>query len=170
MEVHKIHIGTEKKNKALVMLCQLNWDNIQCEKKHELFFVKNSSCLRDSINSLLNIAQKNNVDVILFPELAIPESFLPSLFEFSKENDIYIIAGTHYKNVANGYKSVCPVVLPNGVYFTDKIHPAPAEISSFPGEGLVDGKAILIFEESKIGNFAVTVCADFLSEEIKKSY
>lgn len=118
---------------------------------------------------LLNIAQKNNVDVILFPELAIPESFLPSLFEFSKENDIYIIAGTHYKNVANGYKSVCPVVLSNGVYFTDKIHPAPAEISSFPGEGLVDGKAILVFEESKIGNFAVTVCADFLSEEIKKA-
>ena len=169
MEVHNIHIGSEKKNKALVMLCQLNWDNIQYEKKHELIFVKNSSCLRDSINSLLNIAQKNNVDVILFPELAIPESFLPSLFEFSKENDIYIIAGTHYKNVANGYKSVCPVVLPNGVYFTDKIHPAPAEISSFPGEGLVDGKAILIFEESKIGNFAVTVCADFLSEEIKKA-
>ena len=52
MEVHKIHIGTEKKNKALVMLCQLNWDNIQYEKKHELFFVKNSSCLRDSIKSL----------------------------------------------------------------------------------------------------------------------
>lgn len=74
MEVHKIHIGTEKKNKALVMLSQLNWDNIQYEKKHELFFVKNSSYLRDSIRFLLNIAQKNNVDVIVFPELAIPES------------------------------------------------------------------------------------------------
>ncbi len=31
MEVHNIHIGSEKKNKALVMLCQLNWDNIQYE-------------------------------------------------------------------------------------------------------------------------------------------
>lgn len=169
MEVHNIHIGSEKKNKALVMLCQLNWDNIQYEKKHELFFVKNSSCLRDSINSLLNIAQKNNVDVILFPELAIPESFLPSLFEFSKENDIYIIAGTHYKKVTNGYKSVCPVVLPQGVYFTDKIHPAPAELSSFPGEGLVHGDEVLVFEGTKIGNFAVTICGDFLSEEIKNA-
>lgn len=169
MEVHNIHIDSEKKNKALVMLCQLNWDNIQYEKKHELFFVKNSSCLRDSINSLLNIAQKNNVDVILFPELAIPESFLPSLFEFSKENDIYIIAGTHYKKVTNGYKSVCPVVLPQGVYFTDKIHPAPAELSSFPGEGLVHGDEVLVFEGTKIGNFAVTICGDFLSEEIKNA-
>lgn len=169
MEVHNIHIGSEKKNKALVMLCQLNWDNIQYEKKHELFFVKNSSCLRDSINSLLNIAQKNNVDVILFPELAIPESFLPSLFEFSKENDIYIIAGTHYKKVTNGYKSVCPVVLPQGVYFTDKIHPAPAELSSFPGEGLVHGDDVFVFEGTKIGNFAVTICGDFLSEEIKNA-
>ena len=97
MNIRKIHIGTEKKNKALVMLCQLNWDNIKYEKKHELYFVKNSACLKDSIGSLLNVAQKNNVDVVLMPELAIPESFLPTLFEFSKENDIYIIAGTHYK-------------------------------------------------------------------------
>lgn len=112
---------------------------------------------------------KKNVDVVLMPELAIPESFLPTLFEFSKENDIYIIAGTHYKNVTNGYKSVCPVVLPQGVYFTDKIHPAPAELSSFPGEGLVQGDEVLVFEGTKIGNFAVTICADFLSEEIKNA-
>lgn len=169
MDIRKIHIGTEKKNKALVMLCQLNWDNIKYEKKHELCFVKNSACLKDSIGSLLNVAQKNNVDVVLMPELAIPESFLPTLFEFSKENDIYIIAGTHYKNVTNGYKSVCPVVLPQGVYFTDKIHPAPAELSSFPGEGLVQGDEVLVFEGTKIGNFAVTICADFLSEGIKNA-
>ena len=169
MNIRKIHIGTEKKNKALVMLCQLNWDNIKYEKKHELYFVKNGACLKNSIGSLLNVAQKNNVDVVLMPELAIPESFLPTLFEFSKENDIYIIAGTHYKKVTNGYKSVCPVVLPQGVYFTDKIHPAPAELSSFPGEGLVQGDEVLVFEGTKIGNFAVTICADFLSEEIKNA-
>ena len=169
MDIRKIHIGTEKKNKALVMLCQLNWDNIKYEKKHELCFVKNNTCLKDSIGSLLNVAQKNNVDVVLMPELAIPESFLPTLFEFSKENDIYIIAGTHYKKVTNGYKSVCPVVLPQGVYFTDKIHPAPAELSSFPGEGLVHGDDVFVFEGTKIGNFAVTICGDFLSEEIKNA-
>ena len=169
MNIHKIHIGTEKKNKVLVMLCQLNWDNVQFEKKQELYFVMNSSYLRESIYSLLNVAQKNNVDVILFPELAIPESFLPSFFEFSKENDIYIIAGTHYKPVVNGYKSVCPIVLPNGMHFTDKIHPAPAEISSFKGDGLCKGDDVLIFEETKIGNFAVTICADFFSEEIKSA-
>lgn len=169
MDIRKIHIGTEKKNKALVMLCQLNWDNIKYEKKHELCFIKNNTCLKDSIGSLLNVAQKNNVDVVLLPELAIPESFLPTLFEFSKENDIYIIAGTHYKKVTNGYKSVCPVVLPQGVYFTDKIHPAPAELSSFPGEGLVHGDEVLVFEGTKIGNFAVTICGDFLSEEIKNA-
>lgn len=169
MDIRKIHIGAEKKNKALVMLCQLNWDNIKYEKKHELCFVKNNTSLKDSIGSLLNVAQKNNVDVVLMPELAIPESFLPTLFEFSKENDIYIIAGTHYKNVTNGYKSVCPVVLPQGVYFTDKIHPAPAELSSFPGEGLVQGDEVVVFEGTKIGNFAVTICADFLSEEIKNA-
>lgn len=169
MDIRKIHVGTEKKNKALVMLCQLNWDNIKYEKKHELCFIKNNTCLKDSIGSLLNVAQKNNVDVVLLPELAIPESFLPTLFEFSKENDIYIIAGTHYKKVTNGYKSVCPVVLPQGVYFTDKIHPAPAELSSFPGEGLVHGDEVLVFEGTKIGNFAVTICGDFLSEEIKNA-
>lgn len=169
MDIRKIHIGTEKKNKALVMLCQLNWDNIKYEKKHELCFIKNNTCLKDSIGSLLNVAQKNNVDVVLLPELAIPESFLPTLFEFSKENDIYIIAGTHYKKVTNGYKSVCPVVLPQGVYFTDKIHPAPAELSSFPGEGLVHGDEVLVFEGTKIGNFAVTICGDFLSEKIKNA-
>lgn len=169
MDIRKIHIGTEKKNKALVMLCQLNWDNIKYEKKHELCFIKNNTCLKDSIGSLLNVAQKNNVDVVLLPELAIPESFLPTLFEFSKENDIYIIAGTHYKKVTNGYKSVCPVVLPQGVYFTDKIHPAPAELSSFPGEGLVHGDEVFVFEGTKIGNFAVTICGDFLSEEIKNA-
>ena len=134
-----------------------------------MYFVKNGACLKNSIGSLLNVAQKNNVDVVLMPELAIPESFLPTLFEFSKENDIYIIAGTHYKKVTNGYKSVCPVVLPQGVYFTDKIHPAPAELSSFPGEGLVQGDEVLVFEGTKIGNFAVTICADFLSEEIKNA-
>ena len=169
MDIRKIHIETEKKNKALVMLCQLKWDNIKYDMKHELCFVKNSACLKDSIGSLLNVAQKNNVDVVLMPELAIPESFLPTLFEFTTEYDIYIIAGTHYKNVTNGYKSVCPVVLPQGVYFTDKIHPAPAELSSFPGEGLVQGDEVLVFEGTKIGNFAVTICADFLSEEIKNA-
>ena len=107
---------------------------------------------------------------MVFPELTIPSEFVNELVGFSSQNDMYIIGGTHYKKGDKGFLSVCPIVTPNdGVLETEKITPAPFEKSSFQEEkeGAISGHWIQLFHGTKIGDFAVLICLDYIDDDLR---
>ena len=167
-EVKKVVSDESRQEKIKVMICQLRWDNYTFNKVDDLFFLEYNEKIRSNIFRLLNIAQKKNVDVIVFPELSIPEKLTESLYEFASINHIYIIAGTHYKKNDEKYISICPVISPTKIYYTQKINPSPFETSSFPNCGLQGGTSSLVFQNTKIGNFAVAICADYMDDQLKQ--
>lgn len=156
-------------SKVKVMVCQLDFDKLSCTDGLRLHFISNSAENKVYLRRFLNIAASKKVDLLVFPELSIPSEFIDELFDFSKQYDMYIIGGTHYKDTGNGYLSVCPIVTPNGVYNTEKITPSPFETSSFNGgrDGAIPGNVVKVFRGTKVGDFAVTICLDYTNDKLR---
>ena len=154
-----------------VMICQLDFDKMHHTKGVRLHFVDNDSGNRAYLRRFLNIATSQNVDLLVFPELTIPTEFVEELLEVSKQYDMYIVGGTHYKKTDKGYLSVCPIVTPHGVYNTEKITPSPFEVSSFNGgvDGAIPGNVVKVIHGSKIGDFAVTICLDYTNDLLRNA-
>lgn len=168
--VELLDFSNTRKSKARVMICQLNFDRMLWEKREtKLVFVKSIFQNWEYIKRYLNIAEKHNVDLLVFPELTIPSDFIEALHRFSTEKDMIIIAGTHYCLTDKGFLSYCSVVTPKGVFNTEKITPSPYEISCFTEErgGLIPGGVVYSFQNTKIGSFAVTICLDYINDSLR---
>jgi hypothetical protein len=93
------------------------------------------------VQTILSYVSKKNTDVVIFPEYSIPVFILPTLNNFSKKNNIIIIAGTHtvtnnnsstYERAQLGLvfsgpksdvrKSVCPIFTPTNNFVVRKRH------------------------------------------------
>ena len=157
--------------KVKVMICQLNFDKMDCEEGARLCHVTNSSTNKLYLRRFLNVASQHKIDLLVFPELTVPSEFVNELVSFSTQNDMIIIGGSHYKKTDVGYVSVCPIVTPQGVYYTEKIAPAAVEISSFESDtdGAVPGSKVLLFQNTKIGDFAVTICLDYTNDYLRSA-
>ena len=158
-------------NKAKVMICQLDFDQMHHRKGIRLHFVENESGNRTYLRRFLNIASSHNVDLLVFPELTIPTEFIEELVEISKQYEMYIVGGTHYKKTDKGYVSICPIVTPHGVYNTEKITPSPYEVSCFNCgvDGAIPGRVVKVLHGSKIGDFAVTICLDYTNDMLRNA-
>jgi hypothetical protein len=114
-----------------------------------------------------------DVEVVIFPELSIPFEFLSQLQRISQEQNLLIVAGSHYVTKTGGYlelgfarpvhekdiwKSISPLITPSGrIYHSEKIFPAPTyEQKMTRGEYL----NIYKFYNSDY-NFTVLICIDF---------
>lgn len=165
----KIRLVTLNGNKSeivRVMMCQIDFDQMHYEKGNRLFFVKNDFYNQTYLRTFVDIAVKQNVDLLIFPELSIPKEFVDYILGCAKENDMLIVAGTHYKEVRGGYVSICPIVTSEGIFETHKLTPAPAEQSAF-GQGVLPGEIFFCFRGSKIGDFAVLICLDYTNFELR---
>ena len=154
-----------------VMICQLDFDQRRHSKGTRLCFVDNEVGNKTYLRRFLNIASSQKVDLLVFPELTIPTEFIDELVELSKQYDMYIVGGTHYKKTNKGYISVCPIVTPHGMYNTEKVTPSPFESSSFYGgvDGVIPGKVVKVFHGSKIGDFAITICLDYTNDLLRNA-
>lgn len=168
-EVQVENFTDARLEKVKVMICQLNFDKMEQEKRGRLHFVTESSKNKDYLRRYLNIAANKDVDLLVFPELTVPCEFVSELWDFAKQYEIYIIGGTHYKKVEEGYLSVCPIVTPRGVFYTEKVNPAPFEKSSFKGgaDGAIPGREVKLFKGTKLGDFAVTICLDYTNDRLR---
>jgi predicted ribosome-associated RNA-binding protein Tma20 len=112
-------------------------------------------------------ARQATVDMVLFPELSIPEESLSYIQTWSEQTGSIVIAGSHYTKTKKGYISRCPIAVAGKIYFTEKLTPAPAETSPIAGEGLMPGNNVIYFKNTSIGNFGVLICSDYLDLETK---
>jgi tetratricopeptide (TPR) repeat protein/predicted amidohydrolase len=115
--------------------------------------------VKERIFSAIELAKKNKVEIICFPELSFSGSFIDHAKEYK---DIIIIGGSYYKNNFN----VCPVIISGEEYPVYKIHPSPQlESRIAPGKGMNSGKDIKIFKTiDKKFSFSVLICMDYLRE------
>lgn len=165
--IETIDLNQEKQNTCRIMICQLNSEEFDWEIKNGLYFMINNDKISLKIKDLLSIAKLNSVDLILFPELSIPEKQIEKLQVWSKEQESIIICGSHYYNIENKYVPRTPIIIKGEVYFTEKVHLSPLEKSPIMNEGAHCGTKILKINNSFIGNFAVLICSDYLEDTLK---
>jgi hypothetical protein len=152
-----------------VMICQLDGSGFNWREKDHLTILLGNDHVGLQLTALLRTATLHSVDLILFPELSVPERFIPELQAWSKEQGGIVVGGSHYVSSEGGYISRCPVIINGQRYDTEKVTPAPAERSPVCPKGLQPGSLTLKFINTAAGNFAVLICADYLNEELKSS-
>jgi predicted amidohydrolase len=151
-----------------VMLAQMSSEASKWSRPDEIFRYSSPASLTQQIRRFTAKAIDFEVDLMVFPELSVPESALPELRLASKKSRMVIIAGSHYyKKPGVGNISRCPVIINGKIYFTEKIHPSHDETSMFPARILNPGSVIRVFRNTSIGTFAVLICLDYLKLEIR---
>ncbi|RDD30551.1 hypothetical protein CR161_07390 [Prosthecochloris sp. ZM] len=163
-----IDLKQEKQTSCRVMICQLDFSEFDWTNSHGLYFLIDNDKISIKIKEFLKIAKLHSTDLVIFPELSIPEKIIEKIQEWSKEQESIVICGSHYYKSEGVFISRCPVIVKGNVFFTEKVSPSPIEKSPIKGEGIKSGKKILKFINSFIGDFAVLICSDYLDENIKK--
>lgn len=89
----------------------------------------------------LNTAKKNNVDMLIFPEVSIPYSWLKVIADFAKLNNIAIIFGMEHFSIKNTVYNYSVAILPfkidghmnTFIHFNLKNHYSPSETKEIEG-------------------------------------
>ena len=118
--------------------------------------LKEKGKIKNKIFKALDIANKNKVDVICFPELSFAKGWVEEIKD--KYNEMIIIGGSYY----DGGHNVCPIII-NGEYIDPtykKCCPSPIENPETTGRGMKSGNIIYIFQ-TKCGRFSVLTCIDY---------
>lgn len=160
--IEEIDIGEIRKQNAKIAICQISLSS-------EVVSLPGKKCSSDKLSAIwsriertLAEVMEENPDVIQFPECSVPFPLIKKLQAFSKKNDVIIIGGTHYFKEKDGWVSRCPVIFPDETFFTEKICPSPLERSPIRGSNVISGQIRYFFRNTRVGNFFVYICADFL--------
>ena len=161
----EIDLNDTKKTSVRVALCQIELNEEQIAFSGvELDAAVIETVWRRVERTLTEVCQYNP-DVIQFPECSIPDALLANLTAFADKRRVIIIAGTHYQSSDEGFVSRCPVIFPDWVvHYTEKITVSPLEKTPMSGKSVIPGTKRLLFKNTRIGNFVVYICADFLEE------
>ena len=126
----------------------------------------------ENIKDKLELAKKNGVDIIVFPEMSTDlnyEEMLKTISEYADKYNMYIITGG-YHDVGNK-QNVCLFIGPGGIHWAQEKH-NPATIhfgkSTFT-------EAIHIAEsphkvkvvQTEFGRIAIGICRDFLDMDLR---
>lgn len=167
MSIEIIDLKQQRQKQCRIQICQLAFEQFDWNKIDGLFFIQYNDKFKLKIEYLLNIAKQNSIDLIIFPEISIPDKALEYFQTWSKEHKAIIIGGSHYHKTIQGYISRCPVIINGEIHFTEKRKPSPYEKSPILDEGLISGSKTLVFKNTMVGNLAVLICSDYLDDELK---
>lgn len=161
---------TIAESKVRALICQpiLTFENWQKDDDTGLFFLSNSQELSEILDFYIETGLRNDVSLIIFPELSLTIEMVQVLQQTSYNNNLVIIAGSQYYRF--GFKTIsrCPIIINGTIHYTDKITPAPIEKHVLKTKGLTPGQKILVLKNTPIGNFCVLICADYLVDEIRE--
>ena len=169
-KVQTIDLGKQTPEKVRVMICQFDVRDLTFNSVKYHFVIQNDTKIRKYVDDLLTIAQANLVKLIVFPELSIPDELIGYLASKAKVCQFYIFAGTRYKSdKPQGVLSVGTMITPENTYEYHKINPSPNEQVPIMQYNVNPGRLIYNFVNTEIGNFAITICADYMDNELKNN-
>jgi len=131
-------------------------------------------------------AVKGKADLVVFPEFSIPFSYLSAMKQYSDDNGIVIVAGSHYVTDDNLdkygelfyykfdedndlLKNISPVIIPSSerILHTEKMLGAKDERNFLSEKGMTHGTLNRIFKLNNNVTFGVIICFDFLKHELR---
>lgn len=101
-----------KQNKEKFNLGIVSIDFIERDIEEKVLYTKEVNVEHIvKINKVLNEAIKNEVDILIFPEVCFPEKLLTKLVRFSRRTGIAVIGGLQYiKNENNVYNTLVSIL------------------------------------------------------------
>jgi Predicted amidohydrolase len=116
---------------------------------------------------LIKLAASKKADAIVFPEYAIPRRALNQVKIVARDNNIILIAGLEADWIQNKLVNEVAIIFPNTdeIYYQRKQKPSVYEDDEF----FSDGK-ILLFKNTSIGDFGITICSDFLENAVQSVF
>ena len=144
------------------------------ESSEGLFIIKEElvEAVRIKVKEMIDIAQENEVNILLFPELSIDLNYkqlLDEIIEKAKTYDMYIIPGSYHDQKTR--RNICVVIGPNGELWRQEKH-IPA-IIHYQGRRFKEGietersQRQTIVCNTEYGTIAVVICRDFLDMDLR---
>ena len=118
--------------------------------------LKEKGKIKNKIFKALDIANKNKVNIVCFPELSFTKEWVEEIKD--KYMEMIIIGGSYY----DGGYNVCPIIIDREYIEPPykKCCPSPIENPETTGRGMKSGNIIYIFQ-TKCGRFSVLTCIDY---------
>ncbi|MBM3237595.1 carbon-nitrogen hydrolase family protein [Candidatus Poribacteria bacterium] len=148
--------------------------------------LQNPQQVSESVKEILMDLSAQGVNIVVFPELTVPEEVLLAIKETmnSSNNLVMVIAGSFHKECEGKRFNICTVLGPGGIKLWEqkKMHPfvlMPDEASSIPqlsgsdefkSKGGIEAinlaeRKIVICDAPPIGRMVVLICLDFIVPE-----
>ncbi len=120
----------------------------------------NKEAIKVKIQQALNLAKKNNVNIICFPELSFDKDFLEDVKDI---DDLIIISGSFYDE---NFYNKSAIYYNGNIYPVYKINPAPYLEDRIDANNCMKcGNEIKIFfNEEQTLRFTILICIDFYIE------
>ncbi|MFX1603257.1 MAG: carbon-nitrogen hydrolase family protein, partial [Promethearchaeota archaeon] len=128
--------------------------------------------VRSRVKSMIEFAQREGVNILLFPEMTIDlnyDELLEEITRLAKVYRMYIIPGSYHDDVTK--QNLCVVVGPDGILWKQEKH-IPATIRHKDErfiEGIETGtlpRRTLICN-TEFGRIAIVICRDFLDMDLR---
>ena len=157
------YIADTKREWARFCLVQLDFSiEYQCPPKEFGYVLNKKDKIKNKVFKSLEIAKKNKVDLICFPELSFSKEWVEEIK--NHYHDMIIIGGSYYDE---GY-NVCPIII-DGIYIRPpykKYCPSPIENPETTDRGMRSGNILYIFQ-TKCGRFSVLTCIDYVDQSYR---
>ncbi|MFW9962761.1 MAG: tetratricopeptide repeat protein [Candidatus Sifarchaeia archaeon] len=174
------------KEKTPAVSCRVGIAQIGLSEKsnfsEEYFFEKTSGIfslqekkveqVRNRAIELVDEAAKNNVNILLFPELSIDlghQSLQKTLSDLAAQHKMYIIPGSYHDT--KNLKNISTVFSPEGILWEQEKH-TPA-IVHFKGNRIEEGIEVgerphqVVVSDTEYGRIAIVICRDFLDLDLR---
>ncbi|MFQ5978110.1 MAG: tetratricopeptide repeat protein [Candidatus Heimdallarchaeota archaeon] len=139
-----------------------------------LFGLKESKVgiVSSTVKNMIEEAQSQGVNILLFPELSIDLNYsqlLEEISNFAKKFQMYIIPGSFHNKDTN--RNVSVAITPNGILWEQEKH-IPATIT-YEGQRFTEGIDVgtvprkTIISDTEYGRMAIVICRDFLDMDLR---
>ena len=161
MKITEIDLKMAPLEMPRVMIWQRSWSERSWRRADGLHRSTDDGLFNVTLNLIKETVQRENCNAIVLPELSVNDKEVKFLQEAFLDEKIVVVCGSHYREEEGRTFNVAPIIVDSSIYYQYKNYPAPAEYSSIVGKGVSGGDGIYIFRNSIIGDFAVTICADY---------
>jgi len=150
------------------------WSEFFEQTPSGLLMIKQSRIdgIKNRVKEMVENAQKNGVNLLIFPEMMIDmnnREILEGLIKLSKSYEMYIIPGSYHD--LKSKKNICTVISPDGILWEQEKH-IPAVINlggkrfkEGIGTGNFPRKIAMV--NTKFGRIAIAICRDFLDMDLR---
>ncbi|MHA1950572.1 MAG: nitrilase-related carbon-nitrogen hydrolase [Candidatus Thorarchaeota archaeon] len=159
-------IGVSKANNILDEFYEMK-DNGLLGLRHDKV-----EAVKSRVTSMIESAQGEGVNILLFPEMTIDLNYselLEEITKLAKLHGMYIIPGSYHDDETK--QNICVVVGPDGILWKQEKH-IPATIQH-KGERFIEGiepgtlPRRTFICDTEFGRIAIVICRDFLDMDLR---